>query len=186
MGRTGDEWNVMGLLPDSPYALVGPTCLGGPIQRHRPQHRGTHRSRSNLTAALTGATHSRMPRCPDGAPRGWRDARPSRVGGRCLSHQRLTSRMRNDHEDTPEEISNQGQPRKQCTPSSLHGRGLTGMAPYEFKRAYFDTNVLMAENSPYSSTNLTQYFWLAASLRVRHFLPDLVERELEARWLRTF
>ncbi len=60
------------------------------------------------------------------------------------------------------------------------------MAHFRFKRAYFDTNVLVADNWPHLSTNLTEYFWQSDILKVRNFVPDLVERELEARWLRAF
>lgn len=55
-----------------------------------------------------------------------------------------------------------------------------------FKRIYFDTSVLVAENWPRLSAKLRSCLELARLFKIRVCLPDVVEQELEARWLRYY
>jgi hypothetical protein len=95
----------------------------GPTRCDRPRHREAHEFRSSVTAARTGGPDSPVPRGPDGVPQGSRGPWPSKVGGSCLSHQRLTSRLRDDHADAPIERSDARKLGKQRPPVYVRPAG---------------------------------------------------------------
>ncbi len=56
----------------------------------------------------------------------------------------------------------------------------------DFNRIYLDSNVLIASNWPNLSGVLESIFTLADIIHVEIYLPEAVEAELEANWLRIF
>jgi hypothetical protein len=57
---------------------------------------------------------------------------------------------------------------------------------FRFRHLYFDTNILFREGWPRVSAKLENLLSLAQSIGVTVYLPEAVERELEARWLRAY
>ena len=56
----------------------------------------------------------------------------------------------------------------------------------DFNRIYLDSNVLIASNWPKLSGVLESIFTLADIFRIEIYLPEAVEAELQAHWLRIF